>query len=292
MTGVKPAALRAASVAGPRTVPAEALDILAAIAAREAGLLIGPDKSDFLIARLQGQVARLGLGDLTAYARHLAVPAHGLDRRHFVEALTTHTTSFFRETRQFDWLLAEGLGRLAARGVGRDRPLDVWSAACSSGQELYSALMALAAADLGGGRAPRIAGLGTDLSRPVLRRAERAIYSREEIAGIPEALRRRFLLVARGDPDCFRVAPDLRRLAQWRRANLTEGSSLAGLDVDVAFLRNVLIYFDGATKDRVLRNVLARLRGGGYLLTGHSEAIDWARYGLRALGPSIYEKES
>ncbi|GMG83744.1 protein-glutamate O-methyltransferase [Paralimibaculum aggregatum] len=286
-----PAAAQALAATAGATLSGPALRALARLAHGEGGLHIGADRADFLAARLGGQLLRLGLADYGAYAAHLARPGNAEDRRLFVEALTTHTTSFFREGGQFDWLRSTGLPALAAAGAGRLRPLEIWSAACSSGQELYSALMTVAGSH-GPGQAPlRARGLGTDLSAAILRRAERAIYTREEIEGIPLPLRRRFLMSARDHPDLFRITADLRAQCRWRSANLVAPSDLDGLRADIAFLRNVLIYFDPPTRERVLATVIGRLAPGGVLLTGHTETIAARRYGLATLRPSIYRKE-
>ena len=272
------------------TIAAADLALFRRIAAEEAGLAIGDDKTDFLVARLGGQLARLGLPDFAAYARHLARAVDPRERRSFVEALTTHTTGFFRERSQYDWLEAEGFDTLARIGAGRDRTLVIWSAACSSGQELYSALM-LAHARLATGRLSAVAGIGTDLSRSILRRGRLGIYSGEEIEGIPLELRRRYLLSARTGPERFRIAPELRSRCRWALANLTLPAELGGIGADLVFLRNVLIYFDAPTRTRVLKAVIARLRRGGVLLTGHSETVDARAFGLAAIRPSIYRKE-
>jgi chemotaxis protein methyltransferase CheR len=271
-------------------IPAATVRVLARIAAEEGGLAIAEDKVDFLVARLAPQLCRLSLPDFEAYAAHLSQPDAGEARRRFIEALTTHTTCFFRETPQFDWLREAGLPAMLRSGIGRRGVLDVWSAACSSGQELYSALMLVASlADAGEGDLS-YRGIGTDLSRAVLARAERAVYEREEISGIPLELRRRFLLSGRGNADLFRVSPEIRKRSRWQRANLVRSEDLSGIRADLAFLRNVLIYFDQQTRHRVLLNVVARIKPGGVLLTGHSESIDPARYGLAAVRPSVYRK--
>lgn len=274
---------------GHRIGPSE-LALFRRKAAEEAGLAIGEEKSDFLIARLGGEVARLGLPDLASYARHLDRSRDPCVLGAFVEALTTHTTGFFRERAQYDWLAEEGFERLAASGSGRSRPLVIWSAACSSGQELYSAMM-LADERRAAGRLHEVHGIGTDISRPVLRRGRIGLYGGDEIEGIPLELRHRYLLSAREGPERFRIVPELRARCRWARANLTRPGELAAIRADLVFLRNVLIYFDGPTRDRVLRAVVARLPPGGLLLTGHSETVDARHFGLRALRPSIYRKE-
>lgn len=264
---------------------------LAGLARRLAGIALDETKGDFFVARLGGRLASLRLADWRAYLRVLEDPRGDQERRHFVESLTTHTTSFFRERVQYDWLHESGLPELIGRGIGRRAPLIFWSAACSSGQELYSALMI--AADLLGTEqgSARFDGLGTDLSQRILARAERAVYSADEIAGIPEASRRTYLLRSKTSAETFRIVPDLRSRARWSQANLTGGPGLPAGGVHVAFLRNVLIYFDAPTRDRVLRTVVQRIGPGGYLLSGHSETVEASRYGLCPVRPSIYRKD-
>ena len=264
---------------------------LARLAHREGGIAIAPEKTDFLAARLTRRLRARGLADFAAYLALLEAPEGRDELARFIEALTTHTTSFFREGLQYDWLRETGLPGLILDGAGRRRELVFWSAACSTGQELYSALMTVAA--LGGAEEEglRFRGIGTDLSSAVLQQARSGIYGGEEIAGIPDAMRRRFLLSARDGSGVHRICAPLRKRALWRRANLVSPGDTAGIDADVAFLRNVLIYFDAATRDRVVDAVIRRVRPGGYLLTGHAETLRAERHGLRAIRPSIYRKE-
>ena len=100
---------------------------------------------------------------------------------------------------------------------------------------------------------------GTDISTKVVAQAETAVYPKEEIVGIPVEMRASSLLSSKsGDGRC-RIAPDLRRRTEWRVGNLNNSGSLNSIIADVAFLRNVLIYFDGATQRAVLKNVLSRI---------------------------------
>lgn len=282
----------AAPLPDDRGIDAVTLGVFARLAQDLGGILVGPGKEDFLVARLSPRLSDLGLADFRTYAAHLQSGAGQAEHARFIECLTTHTTRFFRERPQYDWLRDAGFPGLEMEGAGLRRDLVIWSAACSSGQELYSAMMTAAMLGERDGVELRLRGIGTDLSRAILALAERAIYPREEIADIPEAMRRRFLLTARDGGDRVRIGPDLRRRARWAQANLAEGASLPPIRADVAMLRNVLIYFDAPTRDRVLRNVIGRIAPGGYLLTGHSETIDPRQYRLSAVRPSIYRKDA
>lgn len=268
-----------------------AIAIVQRVAMEEGGLYIGADKADFLIARLSSEVDRLGLADFGAYARHLDHCQKAGERRRFIEALTTHTTSFFRERVQYDWLESTAIPALARR-AGKRPTIAIWSAACSSGQELYSSVMAtLVTLEAQGIAGIGVTGVGTDLSARILRRAETAVYTAEEIESLPMAFRQKYLLSARAGPKRYRIAPSVRALTHWTQANLTSMADLDGVRADIAFLRNVLIYFDPPTRHRALRNVISRINPGGYLLTGHSETIRGEDYGLKPVRPSVYHKE-
>lgn len=271
-------------------VAPRSMTLLCQLAAEHGGLSISPDRTDFMAARLGPEVARLGLADMDAYAERLGRERSPDDLRRFTEALATHTTSFFRENAQYDWLAAKGLDLM--RLSERRGPFRIWSAACSSGQELYSALM-VAAERLGEPLpAGRLIGIGTDISTRILTRARAAIYAEDEIAGLSIERRRRWLLSDRAGRPRYRINAVLRELARWEQANLADPGSLGAVRADLAMLRNVMIYFDAPTRDRVVRSVVERLAPGGILMTGHSEAIRAERYGLAALRPSIYRKET
>lgn len=261
---------------------------LVGLARTVTGINLDETRTDFLTGRLGRRLAANGLTNYAEYCRLLK--SDMVERVAFGEALTTHTTSFFREKAQYDWLLEEGLAELQGSDRAGGREMVFWSAACSTGQEGYSALMTAHVARDNGLRAiePRL--IGTDLSRPVVHRASQAVYSRAETDGIPSELRPRFLLSSKKAADIYRIVPDLRTRSTWRTANLATGQGLDGIAADVVFLRNVLIYFDAEIRQRVIDNVYRRLRTGGILMTGHTEASHARREGLELVRPSIYRK--
>ena len=269
----------------PRLKPEE-VTALTSVALREAGINLHGGKIEFLQSRLGKRVLVRKLDSFAAYGRLLEHDAE--ERRHFVEALTTHTTSFFREAAQYRWLQEEGFAALQAN-AGRRNDLLFWSAACSTGPEGWSALMVSEKARKSHAMHQRFRLIGTDISRRVLKVASDAVYPANEVAGVPQDMRKLFLLSSRnGDGRC-RIAPELRQLAQWRQANLVEGTGLEGIEADVVFLRNVLIYFDAPTQAQVVDNVVRRLRPGGFLFTGHTETA-FRRSNLQPIVPSIYGK--
>jgi chemotaxis protein methyltransferase CheR len=284
----------AASVAAERAITPAQCRFFVGLARATARLNLDPAKTDFLQLRLSRRLRALGLSDFDAYEALLRDEPDGAEALCLVEALTTHTTSFFRESAQFDWLAGRGLDALTQAGAGFERPLILWSAACSTGAELWSAGMVLADAAARPGGLRRFKLFGTDVSRPILRKAASATYDEDEIAGVSADRRVRHLLrsraPARDGRRFYRIAPELRERASFAVANLADEASLPPLAADVVFLRNVLIYFDAPTQAAIVQSVSRRIRQGGCLLTGHAEALT-AQPGLRAIGPSIYRKE-
>ncbi len=265
---------------------------IASRAERVSGVQVDPTKTDFVRLRVSKRLRALGLPDFEAYLKFLETDLSGVETQHLVEALTTHTTSFFREEHQYSWLETEGIDLLMD-----NRPRSqfvVWSAAASLGVELWSAGMLLME------RGDRAKGpsdwklIGTDISARVLRRAEAATYVQDEITGLSSERVQRFLLRSRklrdgnGRP-YYRVIPGLRCRAQFETANLQELDRLTSFSADIAFLRNVLIYFSPDAQAHVVNSVISRLRPGGLLLTGHAEALG-PHPKLKQLRPSIYRK--
>lgn len=173
--------------------------------------------------------------------------------------------------------------------VRRSHDLKIWSSACSTGMEAYTASMVLDDMNRAGARF-RFRILGTDISTAVLRVAKAAIYTRDTIASVPNNFVKRYFLSskdeARGE---VRVVPELRRLTNFMRMNLIDGAYPVDRDVDIIFCRNVLIYFDRETQRKVVEQLASHLRPGGYLMVGHSESmIHSAVPRLRQVQPTIF----
>jgi chemotaxis protein methyltransferase CheR len=259
-------------------------------AERISGVKVDAEKTEFIKLRLSRRLQILGLKDFEAYCSHLS--QDHAETRHLVEALTTHTTSFFRESRHYDWLADEGIDQIMHdRAPG---PFLIWSAACSLGAELWSAGMIMMERS-GSGRPPadwRL--IGTDISHRILKRATSATYTEDELSGLNEARSERFLLRSRKPYDhnirpIYRIIPELRARARFIPANLQDLDRLERFSVDVAFLRNVLIYFEQSAQRRVVEKVIDRLRPGGVLMTGHSETLP-KNARLTQILPTIYRK--
>jgi chemotaxis protein methyltransferase CheR len=134
--------------------------------------------------------------------------------------------------------------------------------------------------------------LGTDISVDVVQRAKRAVYSESMIEPIPEHMRRRYLMKGLGKASQteYRIVPEIRRHCRFERLNLMDPSFPFDDDIDVIFLRNVLIYFDRPTQQGVIARVVNHLRPGGYLLLGHSESLIGGHSQLRQVASATFQR--
>lgn len=238
---------------------------VADVVRRRSAIHLEAGKEYLVESRLLPLARAAGAADVDAYVRSVRAAPHPTTVEAVVEALTTNETSWFRDALPFTALREHVVPELlAARGPFGAGPLRIWSAACSSGQEPYSIAMTLA------GDLPltslRI--VATDLSQQMVDRARAGRYSQLEVnRGLPAPM-----LVAhftRVGAE-WQVAAPLREAITFAKHNLLEAPPVGG-PFDVVFLRNVLIYFDLATKRDVLRRVQQVVRPGGYLLLGAAE---------------------
>lgn len=255
------------------------------------GLQLSPDKQVTVEGRLRKRARTLGMPGLRAYCRHL-FDEGGLaaEMPALIDALTTNKTDFFREADHFALLRSRIVPDILARRRGARPKLKVWSAAASTGAEAYTIAMVLADM-VEQGASFDFAILGTDVSGEVLETARLGVYPTEFLAPTPQPLRR-FLMSARSPRmrGKLRIAPELRARVRFAELNLMDARYPIDDDVDVAFLRNVLIYFDRDDQTAVIRKVLAHLRPGGYLLLGHAETMVGG-VAARAVAPAVFQKE-
>jgi chemotaxis protein methyltransferase CheR len=232
------------------------------------GLIIGMDKLYLLETRLASLVKREKLTDLNGLAERLRRPGSDALAREVVEAMTTNESFFFRDDKPFQHFRTQALARMvAARPPGSQ--LRVWSAASSSGQEAYSLAMIVAeSAAVLAGRKVEI--VGTDIARDQLTRAREGIYSQFEVQrGLPVQMLMRYF---KKEDSNWRIADSIRAMAQFREYNLLSDLRSLG-KFDVVFCRNVLIYFDQATKSRVLEAIAGLMPPDGLLYLGGAETV-------------------
>jgi chemotaxis protein methyltransferase CheR len=269
-------------------------EVLSAFIHEHCGIRYPPGKRVTLEARLRKRLRALSLDSFAEYCPRVIGPAASPEEIvRMIDEVTTNKTDFFREPAHFDFLVREVLPAMndagVGTGVGAQRELVVWSAACSTGEEVYTLAMVLADASEKGPRL-RFSILGTDLSTEVLGVARRAVYDEKVIEPVPVAMRERYLLQSRNrDSGLVRVAPELRARARFTNLNLLAPFTMRGAP-HVIFCRNVLIYFDRPTQKRVLDRLCHLLAPGGYLFLGHSDSITGLGLPLAQRVPSVYRK--
>jgi len=242
----------------------------------QCGIKMPPSKKIMLEARLQKRLRTLGLGSFRDYYEHLQSKEGRGELVHMLDAVTTNKTDFFREPGHFHFLVETILpGFLDERGNTRPsgQPIRIWSAGCSTGEEPYTLAMVLA--DFSAQHPDfRFTVLATDLSTKVLDRAREAVYDEDRTSGVPLPFKQKYFLRSKDrSRGLLRIVPALRSVVQFQRVNLMEETLVAPEPFDAVFCRNVIIYFDRGTQERLLARFCRVLRPGGYLFLGHSESI-------------------
>lgn len=234
------------------------------------GISFQDDARYLLERRLRERLTALGMSDYGEYYQHLRYhPDAKAEIERAVELLTTNETYFFREDYQLAAFRNEILPDLRARAEERGhRRLALWSAGCSTGEEVYTLAIIIAHTGLFEGWDIRI--FGNDISRRVLHTARRAIYGHSSFRAMPREYERYFTRV----PEGLQVDARVRSMCHFGHLNLLAGDRAAIVGkVDAIFCRNVLIYFDPSSRSRVIDTFYQRLVPGGYLLLGHSESL-------------------
>lgn len=258
----------------------------------QCGIKMPPHKKNMLEARLRKRLRGLGLTTYGQYCDYLFGPGSGEGELvNLIDVVTTNKTDFFREAKHFDFLTEVALPRLLTTyGVGLQRPLRVWSAGCSTGEEPYTLAMVLSEFALAHPGFD-FSILATDISTRVLEKARLAIYREERVEPVPEALKKKYLLRSR-DPEKsqVRVVPELRAKVQFRRLNFMEENFGLREPVDIIFFRNVMIYFDRNQQTALLQRFCGCLPPGRYLFTGHSESLHGMGLPVVQVAPAAYRK--
>jgi chemotaxis protein methyltransferase CheR len=266
----------------------EGFDRLARFVTDELGIKMPTSKLSMIQGRLIRRVKEVGLRSIEQYSEYLFSSGDKEERDHFINAITTNKTDFFREPEHFQYLTQVALPSLHKTTDFDPTRIRVWSAACSSGEEPYTLAMVLSEYSR---RQPQcdFEILGTDVSTKVLHAAQRGIYAEELIDPVPLEMRRRYLLLST-DPSkrVVRIVPALRQKVSFHRLNFMDPSYRIKDRFDVIFLRNVLIYFDRPIQEAVVNRVCSHLKPGGYLFISHSESLSEIDVPVERVHASIY----
>ncbi len=246
---------------------------LAKIVYRESGVVLNEKKYHFLEAMLSKRVRLSGVSSVSDYIELILSNPGEFDR--FIDATTTNHTFFFRENKHCEFIV---------NTIPNDRPLKIWSAASSSGEEAFSIAVQLI------DRAYDFSIFASDVSDSMLEIAKKAIYPTERIREVPVKMLHTYFQKGKNAQKGFvRLKPGVRRYVTFAKHNLLSRSSKK--NYDIIFCRNVMIYFDVVTRKKVVEHLLNALKPDGYLFIGLSEALRGFDHDMVQIFPGGYRKK-
>ncbi len=245
------------------------------------GLNLTEAKHQLVAARLGKKMRELKIPSYEAYYDLVLADRTGESLIALIDALSTNHTSFLREASHFDFLTKHVLPSLRKRTT-----IDVWSAPCSTGEEPYSIAVTILE-QLGTPAKPALRIRATDISTKALAIAKKGAYAADRLAAMPVPLIKKYFTPT--GTGSFQIRSEIARMIEFDRGNLIE--PMRGTRTyPIIFCRNVMIYFDKPTQERVVTNLSQFLEPGGYLMIGHSESLMGVHHSLEYVQPAIYRK--
>jgi chemotaxis protein methyltransferase CheR len=237
------------------------------------GLAFDDSKAEFIQKRVEKRMAHLGMTRADDYVFHLRfLDSDGKEMQALANLVTTNETYMFREFDQLQAFADCCLPEVLQSNEDRNRKsLRVWSAGCSSGEEPYTLAIILREV-IHDFDTWDVQILATDIDEVRLEMARKATYGFRSVKEVPEAYMPRHIVEL--DPDTYAVSSETTRLVELRHLNLNDRIAMRGVrGMDFIFCRNVLIYFDDASRKDVVDRFFHALKPGGYLFLGHSESV-------------------
>ncbi len=245
-----------------------------------AGIALSDAKEDMVYSRLARRLRATGQPTFRSYLDFLRA-GHEEEWEAFVNSLTTNLTDFFREAHHFH-ILKDFLK------TRKDRPINIWCSASSTGEEPYS--IAMTAVEALGGFHAQVKVLASDLDTNVLKKGKEGVYPIDRLKKVSEAQQRQFFMKGTGDnAGMARAKAELRAMVEYFQLNLLDARYPIRDPLDAIFCRNVMIYFDKPTQYNILKRMKPLLKPDGLLFVGHSEALYHATDLFRLRGQTVYE---
>ena len=250
---------------------------------RSSGINLKAGKESLVRARLMKRLRARGISSVKDYLEYIDSAQGQTELAFLVDVMTTNKTSFFREAEHFNYLRDQVLPEL------KGNRLRFWSAACSSGEEPFSLAIWLRE------HMPDIDTkdlliLATDISRRMLEKARQAVYPATTVQDLPSPQFKKYFLSLNGqNSSSYRVADEVRNMVRLAWLNLLEKWPMKG-PFNVIFCRNVMIYFDRPTQQKLINRFWDLLEPGGYLFVGHSEGLSAVKHKFRYMRPATYRK--
>ncbi len=254
---------------------------------QEAGIALSANKKALLVSRLSKRLRELGFATFKAYYACVVGETERKEFTHMLDLISTNKTDFFREPKHFEFMHNHLFPEHQ-----ETKKVRIWSAGCSSGEEPYSIAITL----YDGMSFPaqwdcKI--LASDLSTRVLTKAASGIYEIERVKNLtPDVIRRHFANGIGVNIGKVKVKPHLSSMIVFQRINLMDERYPIKTPLDVIFCRNVMIYFDRPTQERLIRRFYNHLKPGGHLFIGHSESLQWVGHQFVYVEPTVYRKDT
>jgi chemotaxis protein methyltransferase CheR len=255
------------------------------------GIRVAENKRAMLETRIARRMREISVAHISDYCKLLANDREVAERQAFFDLVTTNKTSFFREQEQLDWLAHSLFPEYLQRAERERRPLRVWSAACSTGQEVWTLAMLLDRVCTRHGIRAQFTVLGSDVSTRVLKIAVAAKYARAELEDLPAEYAKYFMNSKQEGRALTRIVPELRQRVGFFQQNLMDDEYRLGDPVDIVLLRNALIYFPRERQLAIVQRVNRRLRPGGLFVVGLAETLHGSAEPLQHRGRSVYQRE-
>lgn len=259
---------------------------------KNVGIKMPPEKRMMMQSRLASRLKAL---HLNSYREYIDYVFSGKDTDNhelimMIDAMTTNLTEFFREPQHFDFMRSTALPGYAAQKLNK---IKIWSAGCSTGQEPYTLSMVMSEYirqnPLGSIRDFSV--LATDISTKVLDKAASAVYPMDAVKGVPQQIMHQYFLKGKNPANpAVRLKQDIRSHVNFMRLNFMDDEYGFRETFQIIFCRNVLIYFDKANQEKVIRQFLRYLEPNGYLFLGHSETIFGMDLPFKTVAPTVFQR--
>jgi len=257
----------------------------------EYGIKMPPVKRVMLQGRLLKRIRELKMNSYAEY-REFFFSEEGQQQElmNFLNVITTNKTDFYREPVHFGFLKDQVLPDFLTKN-GLDQPLKVWCSGASSGEEPYTVAIALKEFQRENPRF-KYEILATDISNKMLETAAAGVYKESKVDMVPMEMKKRYFLRSKNRVNpTVRIVPDLQENLRFQYLNLMDSVYDISETFDVIFCRNVLIYFDRVTQEKVINRLCRHLRSGGYFFIGHSESLSGMDVPLDHLKPTIFRRQ-
>ncbi|NLE29965.1 MAG: protein-glutamate O-methyltransferase [Phycisphaerae bacterium] len=256
-----------------------------------AGINLGSNRQHLVQARLAKRIRSESFAGFRDYFRHLDSETNNEEITHLIDAISTNTTFFFRESDHFDFLAESLVSRIKSeKWDEKQYTLRIWSAACSSGEEPYTLAMVINKILK---EYPSINAkiLATDISQKILAQACAGQYDAQKIKSVPDEYRRHAFRHIGKSSSLYEISPEISKYITFAYFNLMTPQYPFKFGFDYIFCRNVMIYFDRPTQESVINRMAQHIRPNGYLIVGHSESLNGLRHKLEYVKPTIYRQK-